>query len=1030
MTMDVHPRRGGTPCPPVEPEADAAAWIARLVERKRDLIEEMLGHPESDPEPVRRARRHLDGTPDPAGAAVVAAIACSRRDDRDEGEARFASAWAAGHGPAFAACALAELGDVTAHSQRGVRPGASAVGGAPLRLVRALLAGCGDAEYGAAVERLAGHRRTRKQRLIASYLVPTRTDWVDECCAECERAGHLLLASLSTPRHVELLGGALRLGYEHCWDGVFHTMADGLGTAAVPAFAAALEPYPEGMAPAGHEELLDALCTIDSDAAFAVLVDRVDLQVAQAALLGAMERYPERAVRLLAPATSGTSRKAALATELLRIHLRRHPDLASGDGLPDVRRRPDAPAGAVPALLADPPWTRERAPIVVPGLEPPAGRSMRWAPGEREEWAAAGAHRIAPLDPDADPERMAARFRTGKLGREHRLSLLAHGPDGIVRPLLELWADQGPLPYQGDWWRPLAARFGDDFRDVAVKQNGPGPLLPYLDAEVAALMAGWLIKPKGARQAAAAWFGRHGLDAVPPLVPAALARAAGRRRAAEEALRLLAGAHGDAAVAEAARVHGGRAAEAVAALLAADPLERLATRPPKYGGWVDLAALPQVLLPGREAALPEAAARNLVAMLALGAPGEPYPGVPRIREECDRASLAEFAWSLFEHWQMAGAPAADTWALAALGPLGDDAAVRGLAPLIRAWPGESGHAKAVKALDVLAEIGTETALAHLHGIAQRVRFAGLRARAGEKIAEIAARLGLTADELGDRLVPDLGLDADGSLALDYGPRRFTVAFDERLRPLVTGPDGRPLKALPKPGAKDDPELAPAAYKRFGRLKKDARAVAADQIARLEKAMVDGRSWTPEEFRAYFADHPLVRHIARRLVWTADGVPFRIAEDRTLAGAGDDTFTLPAAAAVAIPHPLALGEAAVKAWTEIFADYEILQPFPQLGRTVGTGPADRFEGLRAPSGAVRGLVRRGWLLQAGDDGVQDEIGRPLGGDAEITVELDPGLWASGDDLPEQRLERVGITGTGGPDPVLLSEALADLERLSG
>ncbi|MEW2360072.1 DUF4132 domain-containing protein, partial [Spirillospora sp. NPDC029432] len=484
------------------------------------------------------------------------------------------------------------------------------------------------------------------------------------------------------------------------------------------------------------------------------------------------------------------------------------------------------------------------------------------------------------------------------------------------------------------------------------------------------------------------------------------------------------------AVAGAARVHGVRAADAVAALLAADPLERLATRPPKYGEWVDLAALPQVLLPGREAALPEAATRNLVAMLALGKPGETYPGVLRIRDECDRASLAEFAWSLFEYWQMIGAPAADTWALAALGPLGDDAAVRDLTPLIKAWPGESGHAKAVKALDVLAEIGTETALAHLHGIAQRVRFAGLRAKAEEKIAEIAERLGLTTDELGDRLVPDLGLDASGSLVLDYGPRRFTVGFDEALKPVVAGEDGRPLKALPKPGAKDDPELAPAAYKRFGRLKKDARAVAADQIARLEKAMVNGRSWTPEEFRAYFAGHPLVRHIARRLVWAADGVPFRIAEDGTLADAADEMFTIPAGAAVGIPHPLPLGEAAVKAWTEIFADYEILQPFPQLGRTVVTGPPDRFEGRRVPSGAVRGLVQRGWLLRTGDDGLRDEIGRPLGPGAEITVGLDPGLWASGDDLPEQVLERVVIEGAGAPGPVLLSEALADLERLSG
>ena len=52
-----------------------------------------------------------------------------------------------------------------------------------------------------------------------------------------------------------------------------------------------------------------------------------------------------------------------------------------------------------------------------------------------------------------------------------------------------------------------------------------------------------------------------------------------------------------------------------------------------------------------------------------------------------------------------------------------------LAPLIRAWPGEGQHARAVLGLECLRAIGSETALMQIHGIAQRVPFKGLKAKA-------------------------------------------------------------------------------------------------------------------------------------------------------------------------------------------------------------------------------------------------------------------------------------------------------------
>jgi hypothetical protein len=94
----------------------------------------------------------------------------------------------------------------------------------------------------------------------------------------------------------------------------------------------------------------------------------------------------------------------------------------------------------------------------------------------------------------------------------------------------------------------------------------------------------------------------------------------------------------------------------------------------------------------------------------------------------------------------------------------------------------------------------------------------------------------------DRMVPSLGLDRQGTLTLDYGPRRFTIGLDDRLKPYVTDQTGARLRALPRPAVGDDEDRARAAYQRFKDLKAEVDRVAAEQIVRWEAAMRGQRRW--------------------------------------------------------------------------------------------------------------------------------------------------------------------------------------------
>ncbi|NEC63441.1 DUF4132 domain-containing protein [Streptomyces sp. SID9727] len=1087
----VHPRRGGIAANPARVDSKLVDAVAERTAEEHAWIQEYLDAPRSDAALVAEVRRHLNGEPSPAGAAAVALMVGTYEPPA----AAWADSWTRLHGLPFAARAAVELFMTKVHYMQSGRhrydawlePASTAqetLSGHYSRIaadrVRALLAVADDGTYRATVEALSACRTDTHRKIVTAYLAPSESDWVAELGAVHGPAGEpgpgllsLILCTLDSPEQAALYPDAFGCARNPA---VIATAAEGIGTAIVPVLTKELERghfYADGM-----KKLAEALVEFPTDDAFGALLAHSDDKQVRPALLEAMDRYPARALRLLAADARDRAESAASPSVLLRTHLARHRTLAERllptlDGglaafveplLHPAGRIADAPADALPAVLTAPPWTRQRTtarPRTVTGLTADTGKAALWLAGEREKWAATSSW-YTRREAVEDWDRTLDSLRYGLDSSDLRPAwVYVHGPEERVAPLLETW-DPTDVWEAVDTLKPVAARFGLGalpllLRVVPRRPSSLAPLLmPYVDARVARLMADWAVRLKSTAAVVHAWFERHGVRAAPLLVPDALGKAGAARRAAEQALLLIAGLHGDAVVREAAEGYGEKAADAVAALLAADPLERsLPAVMPELPQWADPVLLPQISV-ASGGALPEESVRHLLTMLALSKPGEPYPGLADALGVVDAVSAAEFAWALFEQWRAALLPAKEAWALHALGLLGDDGTVHRLTPVIRAWPGENAHHRAVEGLDALAAIGSDVALLQLHGIAQRVKFKALKTRATEKIAEVAAGLGLTGEQLSDRLVPDLGLDADGSTVVDYGGRTFTVGFDEQLRPCVRDGDGELRKDLPKPGAKDDPELAPAERKRFMALKKEVRTLASDQVRRLEAAMLADRSWTAREFTELFVGHPLVWHLVRRLVWLseADGVTtaFRVAEDRTFAGSGGDAFALPEGATVRLPHPLRLGEA-VAVWSEVFADHGIAQPFPQLGRPVYALTEEeaaghrlgRFEGFKVPTGRVLGLERYGW--QRGnpeDNGVERWISKRLGDGCHLVIALDGGIAIGAvDTYPEQTLETVWLDVEpsdywhhrphdlrfDGLDAVTASELLADLTALT-
>ncbi|MFF2626911.1 DUF4132 domain-containing protein [Kitasatospora griseola] len=1092
----VVPRRGGgVPAGPARPLVDAAAaeeLESLRIAKNETWIERVLDDPNSERYLVRAARAYLRGMPDPIGAAAVAAML--RETWQKGGIQQVLDSWIARFGLGFAARAAVasfefdsgcarpnhhRIGLISEGSGRRELRGAE-FGFVLAQGVRQALALADEPEYRSVLAELTAIRTRRDRRAATAFLAPEAPGWVDECLAELPTFGKV--SEVSYAQLVHAIGTAEQVAWiaQHplrSWmdwpTSQLPTLADAVGAACVPLFERALDTQYD------HDkvrQLALQVAEFPGDEAFRLLLDRIAVRHVRPGLLHAMRRYPVRAVRLLAEfVRQHTGPEAASARQLLvsqvgalrpqlpAVLARLDTGTAEFVAALDVTQQqlPEAGTGTLPELLTSPPWARPRPvrkPKVLAGITADDTAQLLWKEGESEQWQEGRSAPWSSFGPGFDWAAEARSRLTEAGGLWYGAELLAHGPEEIVGQYLAGWRP-------GEYWnaaeslRPVVARFGlaalPLLRDGAAAQPGHVVplLLPFRDATVAAVMADALVRLKSHRATARSWFVRHGLAGALLVVPNAVGRAGRARSAAESALRLVAAEQGaDALLAAVQERYGEAVAAVVAEALSADPLvNALPVRMPEFPDWLLLGALPQLALRSGEA-LPRSAVRQVVTMMTLSKLRDPYPGLPLVAELLRPESAAAFAWTLFEEWRQAGMPAADSWALYVLGEWGDDGTARRLAPVLREWPGAGAHHRAVEGLDVLAAIGSDVALLQLHGVAQRVKFKALKLRAQEKVAEIAEALGLTADQLGDRLVPDLGLDADGTTVVDYGARTFTVGFDEQLRPFVLDAAGKRRTDLPAPGAADDPQLAPVERKRFAALKKEVRTLAADQLNRLEAAMLAGRTWTAAEFRTLLVDHPLLRHLVRRLVWTTAETAFRVTEDRTFTDVHDAAFTLPEDAVVRLAHPLHLG-ADLAVWTELFARHELRQPFRQLARPVVALTAEeaaghrlhRFEGAKVPVGRLLGLTKRGWQRGTPEDaGVERWFHKPLPDGRHLVLDLDPGIYVGAVAEFAEQTFRVVFVDTraydyrasreyrerfADLDAVTASELLADLEELT-
>ncbi|QTD46618.1 DUF4132 domain-containing protein [Ottowia testudinis] len=472
-----------------------------------------------------------------------------------------------------------------------------------------------------------------------------------------------------------------------------------------------------------------------------------------------------------------------------------------------------------------------------------------------------------------------------------------------------------------------------------------------------------------------------------------------------------------------------RAKKPTAQEKAAQPWLKVPTRLPELPLFMGPSELPPPHLSGADAGIENTALADLLTMLMLGKPDAPWPGLAQVLPAFTPASLARLGRALWRAWIAAGASPEHKWIVFAQAHLGDETAVEMLREHIAHWPSAGQFNLAKYGLAALGLMGARADAAGEQALRTLIRFAekgkpSLRGPAREQIQRAANQLGLSPDELADRLVPDLGLTSPEDFVFTLGQRRFSLHFDEALTPFVRDAQGARLKDLPKPAATDHADDDAARWKA---LKKAAKALASEQISRLEQALITGRSWQRPDFDRLFTRHPLLRELGRRLLWTTvpagggAGQLFRLSEEFHPVGAADEAVALPDDARLALAHPIDLSDADRTAWGQVWADYALVPPFAQLAREVfhvGSDPASLAAHGLAPgrpiaTGSLLGLMQQGWRREGDGAHVFGLSWQPAPG-ARVHLDFDDGFdMMSPLQTPQQTLRTLRLEGDFSP-----------------
>ncbi|MEM1010968.1 MAG: DUF4132 domain-containing protein [Planctomycetota bacterium] len=233
----------------------------------------------------------------------------------------------------------------------------------------------------------------------------------------------------------------------------------------------------------------------------------------------------------------------------------------------------------------------------------------------------------------------------------------------------------------------------------------------------------------------------------------------------------------------------------------------------------------------------------------------------------------------------------------------------------------------------IANTSTRDAAVQLLRLEHLVRQPKHRKTINKAVAKLCEDLGEERATLEEAAVPDYGL-VDGSVRerVADAEAELTVAPRDRVVVAWSYVDGKGRSKTSRSAPKAVRDSEPEAVEAIKRKAKEIESLLPAQRSRLELMLRETRTWRFDAWRSAYLDHGLVGTVARRLIWSIDGIEVVWIDGRLHDVAGKP-IEFAATAKVQLWHPITAKADDVLRWRQRLEATGVTQPFKQAHREV-------------------------------------------------------------------------------------------------
>ena len=183
---------------------------------------------------------------------------------------------------------------------------------------------------------------------------------------------------------------------------------------------------------------------------------------------------------------------------------------------------------------------------------------------------------------------------------------------------------------------------------------------------------------------------------------------------------------------------------------------------------------------------------------------------------------------------------------------------------IKEWCESGRISLANYAISALASNGSINSLIVIDYISSNFKYFQIKNTSKLAFKSVAKRLNISEDKLSDKIIPDFGIDLNGTKTLKDDNYSFTIHLNEKLDidKILDNNTNKYINKLDKYSNLDKNLLD-----EFNSIKNHIKISYKFQINRLYKALMTGKRWTIEDWKDIFTNNYIMNILADMFIWT-------------------------------------------------------------------------------------------------------------------------------------------------------------------